>query len=179
VPFDEAKPSKQDDFSFSVPCGNDLYDEAKSLKPDAFPQTPRDGDPPVCAPADLSPVRHATPYSSPPAPSLALVPSLDPRPMTPESYQSENFPYLGPELTRPEIKKHPHAFIYSIFPRNDQAALRDRLREVLRSQWWGEGNQEPRGHLGSFVKRIAPKVFECQACGKKVFTSQYYDCFSL
>ena len=178
--FDEAKPSKQDVFSLSIPCGNSSYDEAKSFDPDTFPQTPHSDDPLVCSPADLSPARlPPTPTPSLSPSPLALVPSIDIGPITPEYMHTENFSYRGPEPTRPEIKKNPHAFVNSVFPHSDQGALRDRLREVLRCQWWVEGTREPRASLNSFVERIGPKVFECQSCRKRVFTSQYYDCFGL
>jgi hypothetical protein len=178
--FDEAKSSKQDVFSLSLSCGNEGFDEAKPFKPDTFPHTPGAENPPVCSPADLSPARSVSmPSLSPSVSPLASVPSLEMRLPTPEHFYSENFSPISPEPTRAEIKKSPHAFIHSVFPHSDQAALRDRLREVLCSQWWTEGTPEPRGLLNSFVKRIATKIFECQSCGKKVFTSQYYECFSL
>jgi hypothetical protein len=98
---------------------------------------------------------------------------------TPEYFDAESFACIGPEPTRADIKKNPLAFVHSVFPRGDQAALRDGLREVIRSQWWTDGTPEPRGSLNHFVKRVGPKFFECHSCKKKVRISSIRMAYSL
>lgn len=71
-------------------------------------------------------------------------------------------------IERAWIKREPQRFATQLFPLPHQSELRERVYEIVCSNWWLWNEKEPHGILHPFIERLGAKSFRCKSCHKKL-----------